>query len=242
LKRDLIWLTALATIAFAMLVALGFWQLQRLAWKQGLIERIETRVESEPISLSKAIAQWKRSGDVDYLRVRLDGTFDHDKERHYYTIVDGKAGWRVITPLVTTGKQVVMADRGFVLNELKDAKSRAAGQIAGLASVVGLARKGATQDPFAPDNSPEKNSWFWRDLEGMARSVLSPQEQKWLVPFFVELEAGPVPGGWPKGGVTRLELPNSHLQYALTWFGLAGGLLVVVAIYVIGRLRQRSIS
>jgi len=225
-----------------MLVALGFWQLQRLAWKQGLIERIETRVESEPISLSKAIAQWKRSGDVDYLRVRLDGTFDHDKERHYYTIVDGKAGWRVITPLVTTGKQVVMADRGFVLNELKDAKSRAAGQIAGLASVVGLARKGATQDPFAPDNSPEKNSWFWRDLEGMARSVLSPQEQKWLVPFFVELEAGPVPGGWPKGGVTRLELPNSHLQYALTWFGLAGGLLVVVAIYVIGRLRQRSIS
>ncbi len=242
MKRDLIWLTALATIAFAMLVALGFWQLQRLAWKQGLIERIETRVESEPISLSKAIAQWKRSGDVDYLRVRLDGTFDHDKERHYYTIVDGKAGWRVITPLVTTGKQVVMADRGFVLNELKDAKSRAAGQIAGLASVVGLARKGATQDPFAPDNSPEKNSWFWRDLEGMARSVLSPQEQKWLVPFFVELEAGPVPGGWPKGGVTRLELPNSHLQYALTWFGLAGGLLVVVAIYVIGRLRQRSIS
>jgi len=115
-------------------------------------------------------------------------------------------------------------------------------QLKGLKKMIGLARAPGKKDLFTPDNSVEKNSWFWRDLEGMASSALSVAEIKRLVPFFVELEAAPVPGGWPRGGVTRLELPNTHLQYALTWFGLAGGLLAVFAIYLRGRLRRHSFT
>jgi surfeit locus 1 family protein len=135
-----------------------------------------------------------------------------------------------------------MADRGFVPERFKEPETRAAGQVEGQQIVTGLARAPGTQALFVPDNSPEKNSWFWRDLEGMASSALSAEEIDRLVPFFVELDAAPVPGGWPKGGVTRLKLPNKHLQYAGTWFGLAGTLLVVFAVYLRGRLRARAFT
>lgn len=242
MKRDLIWLTALAAVVLAVLVSLGFWQLQRLAWKQNLISQIEARVHAVPVSLNEAISRWKKDGDIEYTRVRLEGRFLHDKERHLFSVIDGKSGWRIFTPFETVGGQTVMADRGFVPDALKDAKARPGGQFDGPVKVVGLARKGEKQGLFIPDNAIEKNSWYWRDLEGMARSAISPQDLTRLVPFFVELEAQPVPGDWPKGGVTRLKLPNSHLQYALTWFGLAGVLLVVVAVYVTGRVRQGSVA
>lgn len=242
MKRDLMWLSALAAAAFGVLVALRFWQLQRLALKQGLIERIEARVRAAPLSLAQAIARWEDTKDVEYLRVRLEGRFQHARERHYYTVIKGTPGWRVITPLATPSGRIVMTDRGFVPERLKQPGARAAGQSEGPQNVTGLARAPGTQAPFVPDNSVAKNTWFWRDLEGMASSALSAAEIERLAPFFVELEATPVPGGWPKSGVTRLELSNKHLQYAVTWFGLAGALLAVFAVYLRGRLRSRPFT
>ena len=79
--------------------------------------------------------------------------------------------------------------------------------------------------------------WFWRDFEGMIdaafRAGSRPTE---VIPLFIDAE-GAAPGGWPKGGVTELKLPNRHLEYALTWFGLAVALLAIFAVYVAGRLR-----
>lgn len=242
MKRDLIWLTVLAAVAFAILVSLGFWQLQRLAWKEGLIARIEARAHGVPISLSEAVSRWKKDGDIEYMRVRLKGRFRHDRERHLFSVIDGKTGWRIFTPIETTDRRIVLVDRGFVPDALKAANRRPEGQIDGLVEVVGLARESGRKGYFTPENEVKTNIWYWRDLKGMARSSIPQEDQSRLVPFFVELESQPVPGDWPKGGATRLELPNSHLQYALTWFGLAGGLLVVVAVYVIGRMRQSSVA
>jgi surfeit locus 1 family protein len=64
--------------------------------------------------------------------------------------------------------------------------------------------------------------WFWMDPAAMASGAL---------PFYVDAGAAPNPGGWPKGGVTRLQLPNDHLQYALTWYALAAALLVIYLVY-----------
>jgi surfeit locus 1 family protein len=88
-----------------------------------------------------------------------------------------------------------------------------------------------TSDLFTPNNEPEANRWFWRDLEAMARSMFAGEPVK-LAPFFLEAEKSDVPGGWPEGGQTRLDLPNNHLQYAITWFLLAACLLVIYGIYV----------
>lgn len=242
MKRDLIWLTAFAAIAFAVLVYLGFWQLQRLAWKEGLIAQIAERVDARPVPLEDAVARWNKTGDVEYVRVQARGRFLHDKERHLFSVIDGKSGWRVFTPFETDGNAIVIADRGFVPDELKSADHRAAGQISGPVEIVALARRPETPGVFTPGNEADRNIWYWRDLEGMARSALSSQDQSRVVPFFVEMEAQSLPGDGPKGGATRLKLSNNHLQYALTWFGLAGGLLVVVAVYVVNRVRRRTVT
>lgn len=242
MKRDLIGLSLVAAIAFAILVSLGFWQLQRLAWKQGLITQIEERVGAAPMPLNSAISRWNENKDIEYLRVRAEGRFLHDGEQHLFSVIDGKSGWRIFTPLETTSGEIVIADRGFVPDPLKSSEKRTSGQISDRVDVVGLARRPEVPGMFTPENAPEKNSWYWRDLDGMARKAVPTADPNKIVPFFLELEVQPVPGGWPRGGATRLKLSNNHLQYALTWFGLAGGLLVVVAVYVLGRVRRRAES
>ena len=98
----------------AVLIGLGTWQMQRREWKLSLIERIDQRAHDEAISLTLAKDLWQRERDVEYYRVLLVGRFLHDQERHLYTVEQGRAGWRVITPLVTSSGDVVFVDRGFV--------------------------------------------------------------------------------------------------------------------------------
>jgi surfeit locus 1 family protein len=229
MNRSILKLTLFAIAGLAMLVALGSWQLQRLAWKEGLIARVEARAHSDPVGLAEALRREKTDGDIEYLRVRMQGHFLNDKERHLYTVLEGRPGWRVITPLETGEGAIVMVDRGFVPEGLKDASKRSQGLIEGETTVTGLARAPGEANPFTPESDWDRNRWFWRDLHGMADSILVGDRRERLVPFFVEAEASPVPGGWPRGGVTRIDFPNRHLEYAVTWFGLALALFVVYA-------------
>jgi surfeit locus 1 family protein len=225
------------TLALAVLIGLGTWQMQRRAWKLGLIERIESRAHGEAISLTMAKDLWQRGGDVEYYRVVLVGRFLNEEERHLYTIEDGKAGWRIITPLATSGGDIMLVDRGYVPEEMKDPATRKEGQIAGPVEIVGLARAAVPPNWFTPPGDPQRNRWFTRDIASMTASL--PQDQAARVlPFMIEAEAEPVPGGWPRGGVTRLVLQNRHLEYALTWYGLAVTLLVVAFLLARGRARE----
>lgn len=224
-------------ISLAILIGLGMWQLQRREWKLGLIERIEARAQGEPISLSLAKRLWEKDGDVEYYRVLLVGRFLHGLERHLYGLAEGQAGWRILTPLETAVGDVVFVDRGIVPDELKDAASRKAGQVEGVVELVGLARAPESRGAFTPDNQPGANRWFWRDVNGLIASMPAGKAEK-TVPFMVEAEKQTVPGGWPRSGLTRLALPNRHLEYAMTWFGLALALLAVFLAYARYRLRD----
>jgi len=102
--------------------------------------------------------------------------------------------------------------------------------------VTGLLRTPEDPNVFVPDNDPDKNQWFYRNLVTMTQSMF-PGGTVQVTPFFLEAEATEVPGGWPKGGQTRLTLVNNHLQYALTWFSLAICLLAVYAVYLWGAYR-----
>jgi surfeit locus 1 family protein len=233
----LLLLTAFAAAALAVLLGLGVWQLQRLQWKEGLIAEIEARTKALPISLDEAVALARKGEDVSYLRVRAEGRFAHDQERYFFTSVDGNVGWDVITPLTTPTGEVVLIDRGFVPDALKDPASRPQGQIESPVTVMGLARPPETQGRFVPDNDAARNRWFWRDLTGMARSMF-PSGAPDLAPFFLEAEKGDAPSGWPRGGQTRLDIPNDHLQYAITWFAIAFCLVVIYVLYVRSRWRR----
>jgi surfeit locus 1 family protein len=103
--------------------------------------------------------------------------------------------------------------------------------------VTGLVRSPEIQGSFIPDNEVEANRWFWRDLQAMARSMF-PDRTMEVAPFFLEAEKSDVPGSRPEGGQTRLELPNNHLQYAITWFLLAAALLVIYGVMVRGLYRR----
>ncbi len=242
MKRDLMLLCALTAIAFSMLVGLGVWQLQRLAWKQGLTARIEQRMSEQPVTLTDARKTWEKTGDVEYLRLRFSGRFRHDGEAHYFTVINGKTGWRVISPLETGDGQIVMVDRGFVPAAKKAPGTRTQGQVKGEQTVIGLARAPGIKGTFSPETSLEKNNWFWRDLKGMAAQALPPGERSRVVPFFVEQEVSNIPGGWPRGGVTRVKLSNRHLQYAFTWFGLAAALVGVFVVHLRGRKRGQAFT
>ncbi|HAN62943.1 MAG TPA: hypothetical protein DCQ79_03605, partial [Rhizobiales bacterium] len=129
--KGLLGFTALALAALAVLIGLGVWQLERLQWKEGLIAEIEARSTGAPITIAEALAIARQGRDPDYYRVRVEGRFHHDKERYLFaqSLADGTPGWHVITPLETTGEDMVLVDRGFVPDVLKEASSRASGQV-----------------------------------------------------------------------------------------------------------------
>lgn len=236
--RSLLLLTVLSAAALAVLIGLGVWQLQRLQWKEGLIAEIGARVHAEPISLDDAVARARAGEDVSYLRVRVDGKFDNGKERYLFALSDGAPGWHVITPLTTQDEEVVLIDRGFVPAAFRDPSSRTQGELNDAVTITGLARPPETQGLFIPDNEIEQDRWFWRDLSAMARSMFGGGAgTKDVAPFFLEAERSDIPGGWPLGGQTRLDLPNNHLQYAITWFALALCLVVIYVIYLRSRWR-----
>lgn len=234
--RGLIWPAVATLVGVAMLIALGNWQMRRLAWKEGLIAAIAERVHAEPIALAEAE---RRGGDVEYLRVKAAGTLLNDHELDFYAFdeQDG-VGWHILTPLHLADGSVAFVNRGFVPDELKDAARRRDGQPGSEIEIVGLARKPETPGAFTPANDAQKNVWYWRDLSAMAAAALAPDKPR-VVPFVVDAELEPrPPGGWPRGGVTRLELPNRHLEYALTWYGLAAALVGVFAAFAATRWHQ----
>jgi surfeit locus 1 family protein len=211
----------------AVLVALGVWQLQRLEWKSRLIAERATAVAAAPVSPPQTLAEARA---LEFHRVTVEGVFLHDKEIVRNAIAaKGDAGFDVLTPLRDAAGRIVFVNRGFVPTELKDPATRPAGQLAGTVRVSGLLRVPPQEKPgwFIPDNRPDSNAWFWIDLPAMAAADGLAN----VAPFYIDADAAPNPGGWPKGGVTLLALPNDHLQYAITWFSLAAALMVIYVVY-----------
>lgn len=214
----------------AVLLALGTWQVQRLKWKEGLIADITERQAAAPVPLADIEAMAARGGDIEYRRVTTSGRYLNDKERHFFATYNGMSGFYIYTPLELDGGRLLFVNRGFVPYDQKEAKTREQGQLSGMQAVAGLARAKLPSKPSSllPDNDIAKNIFYWKDLDVMASSVGLDAAK--VLPFFVDADATPNPGGLPVGGVTIVDLPNDHLQYAVTWYGLAAALVAIVAI------------
>jgi surfeit locus 1 family protein len=240
-QAGLVWPTVLALAGVAVLVGLGSWQMGRKAWKEGLIAQIAARTKAEPMPLSEVLRRWRDTGDVEYAHVRLSGRFLHEHERHVFALDERLGpGFHIYTPLETPDKQLVLVNRGFVPASLEDPSHRAAGQVAGEVALTGLVRRPTSRASFVPASEPGRNKFYWPDYPGMLEGAREPAKGDLVpVPFFVDADAEPVnPGGFPRGGATRLVLPNRHLEYALTWYGLALTLVGVFTAFARGRLRS----
>ncbi|MCA1366630.1 SURF1 family protein [Bradyrhizobium sp. BRP14] len=227
----------LVVAAFAVLVSLGTWQMQRLQWKEALIAAISERRAAPSVPLEQIEAMAAAGEDIDYRTVHVSGVYDHGRERHFFATHEGRTGFYVFTPLMLADGRALFVNRGFVPFEKKDASTRSAGQVTRGVMINGLARPRLSQKPssLVPDNDIAKNIFYWKDLDGMTDSAGLAADR--VLPFFVDADAVENPGGLPIGGVTQFDLPNNHLQYALTWYGLAAALVVVSGLYVYRRKR-----
>jgi surfeit locus 1 family protein len=229
-----LWPTVVTALGLAVLIGLGSWQVERLHWKEALIAERQARLAAPPAALPVSVPDWRA---WDFRPVVAEGEFRHDLEQLFgVAAIDGKVGHHVLTPLVRHGGAAVLVDRGWVPADRAHPAARRDGQLAGPRQVSGIARYRGSDRPgwFTPDNRPEQGLWYWYDLPAL-QDVLGLQ----LLPVVIEADASPNPGGLPIGGQTRTELPNNHLQYAITWYGLAAGLFVTWISFGFARGRQR---
>ncbi|MGH6893433.1 MAG: SURF1 family protein [Dongiaceae bacterium] len=228
-----LWPTLFSVPAVIVMIGLCVWQVQRLYWKEGLIAEREARVAAAPAALPSPGAGLS---DMEYRRVRLEGTFLHDKELFLGArSMNGNVGYHVLTPFALVDGAIVLVDRGWVPVERKAAERRAEGQVAGVQSLDGVLRLAHGRAWMQPDNEPANNMWFFVDPTAMAAAS--------GIAFRTDLyvDAGPAenPGLYPVGGQTHIELPNDHLQYAVTWGLLAAALAVIYVLYHLKLERER---
>jgi len=232
-----------ALVALAILIGLGTWQLKRKAWKEDLIAQIEARAYGEPGAIVPE-DQWTtwRADQDEFRKVRVTGTFLPEFEAPIYGLAPGERqgapiqGYYLITPLKLPSGAIVMVNRGFVPTDLRDPARRPESQPEGDVTITGLVRAPEARNPFTPNDDPARNQWFARDPQAIAAA----RQLERVAPFLIDADASPNPGGWPRGGQTPLTLPNNHLQYAITWFGIALTLIGVFGTFAWRRLQGQD--
>jgi surfeit locus 1 family protein len=206
-------------IGIAILIGLGVWQVQRLHWKEAILLRVAALQAAPPQPLEPLLARAESGEDVDYHRVEMTcPKLETSPYLRLYAVWRGYGGYRLIAacPVAAGPYRAILVDRGFIAQGL----TPAAGQpLAG--PVVGVLRKGDAPNFVTPANQPGQNLWYWRDIPAMAAALGASEP----APSFLMLErpAPPAAGG-PTPAAIPADIPNNHLQYAITWFGLAAAL------------------
>lgn len=219
--------------AFVLLCGLGTWQVERLGRKEALIATRTARLEAPAVPLPPDLAD---PAAWEFRRVRVSGVFDHGAEQLFgVEAVDGRVGPHLLTPLRLDDGRALLVDRGWVPEDAKDRAVRPATLPPGRVTVEGILRHRADDRRawMTPDNRPETRRWYWYDLPALGRATGTR-------PLPLVLEAAGRPGGGlPRAGRTRVELPNNHLGYAITWYGLAATL---AGVYVAFGFRRKETS
>lgn len=204
MTRRMIFPLVLGIAGVAVLLALGAWQVQRLAWKTAIIARIEARLADDPVPVPTD----PDPQSDEYRRVRATGAIG-DGELHVYTSAPGEGvGYRVIAPLTLGNGRRILLDRGFVPIGAKDA-SRRTGPI----TVEGALLWPDETDGFTSPPDLDDNIWFARDVDLMAEALDTGR-------VMLVTAASDDPGA-PLPMPVSVNIPNDHLGYAITWFALA---------------------
>ena len=203
-----------------LLGGLGMWQVERLKWKNGILEQMKV-AQAEP-----SLTQLPKEYDgLSYRHVMLKGRFLHDKQ--FYGVAQprlGRPGVNVLTPFkLEKDSRVVLVARGWAPRGQET-------KPAGVQPVEGIIRPLREKRYFAPENQPDKNLWFFEDVAAMGQHAGVE-----LLPFAIE-QTGPIPAAskaetFPILGTGKLIFRNDHLTYAITWFSLAITGIIMFILY-----------
>lgn len=218
-------LTLATVVGLAILVALGMWQVHRLTWKEALLDRIARLETAAPVPLAKALDGAASPADLDMVRVRADCPgLSRAAYVELFGLKDGTAGRRLISacPVTSSRYGSVLVDRGFIPEEVSARPGPEGPQ--GPIAVTGVLRVPDSRSIFTPKPDPEGRLWFNRDIPAMASMLGASRPAPVMLmaetasnPEFSALSPAPIPAA----------ISNRHLEYALTWFGLAAALLGV---------------
>lgn len=219
-------LTIAVAIAFAILIALGTWQVQRLHWKEDLLAKVAALQAAPAQALGPVLVGVATGADADFTRVRVacpglaTAAFVE-----LYSLRDGQAGVRLMSACRLEGGAYgsILVDRGFVADTVSARPPVDANEAASM-DLVGVLRTPEPGNRFSPPNTPAR--WYTRDVKAMAAALGAPRP----APLVIMAETATNPQ-W-KGLIVEpipADIPNRHLEYALTWYGLAAALLGVYA-------------
>ena len=236
--RDLLAPGLATLVCLAILIGLGVWQLARKGEKEALIARIVARSKAVP-EAPPPPSVWDPARD-EFRHVSVSGRFLNDRETLVHALSPGDApgralqGFSVVTPFARDEGGTVLINRGFVPTELRRPEDRPAAPVQGETTVTGILRASEARTMFVPVPDPARGEWFNRDIAGIAAARNLGE----VAPYMIEADASPDARSWPRGGQLRVDLPNNHLQYAFTWFGIAGCLVGVFGFFAWSRLRE----
>ena len=245
-RRGLLVPSLAVLMAFAILIALGTWQLQRKAWKEDLIETLTRRFAAAPVDLPPP-GQWAslRPEKDEFTRVKFRAQYLPSQEAVVWATGSGLRddvkgpGVFVFTPARIASGEAVVINRGFVADQKPTGATKRPAPVAGSAEITGILRWPEPKGwELTTPYDKGAQLWFVRDHLAMA------QEYGWqrVAPFYIEREAQQPADGLPPPGPLKPNLPNNHLQYAVTWYGLAAVLLAVFGFWVRSRRGTEGLS
>ena len=222
--KRMIFPTLIGVVGCAILIWLGTWQVQRLAWKEAILDQIETQIEAEP----QVLPIWGDPEVDKYLAVKASGLITNEELHVLVSVKQRGAGYRIISAFETDGRRVLL-DRGFIALEDKETVRPPVE-----ADITGNLHWPQEIDKYTPDTDQDRGIWFARDVEAMADAL---QTEPLLIVLRTTSEATPPVDPLPVDGGG---IPNDHLQYAITWFSLAV-IWFVMTLYLLWRIRRRTI-
>lgn len=207
-------------VGTAILLTFGAWQTRRLVWKQAVLAEIDDRLQAASVALPKTpdpVAD-------RFLSVTASGQITTDELHVLVSVKKVGPGYRVVSAFETEGRRILL-DRGFIFTPLKDAPRPAV-----QATIIGNLHWPNEVDSYTPDNDLAKNIWFSRDVAAMAKALNTEP-----VLLIARQTSENTPAVTPLP-VDSAGIPNDHLQYAVTWFGLAA-VWVIMTLYFLWRQR-----
>ena len=237
--RPYLWLTVFSVPSLAVLIMLGLWQLDRLAWKTELIDSFNDRANAAAVAPPDPSADLSR---FEFQNLELNGRFLHDKEL-YLTgrTYEGNAGFHVVTPFQTVSGQLLLVNRGWVSEAYREPKTRLFSVKPEQISLRAVLRLPQEKGYFVPENDPANGFWFTLKPEEMAAFLALDGA---ITTYYADQVRTSKVLTLPIAAETRIEVRNTHLNYALTWFGVALSLIGVYIAYHVnaGRLGLKKRS
>ncbi len=230
-------LTIATAISLAILLALGSWQLQRLAWKEALLAHVAALKTAPAQPLAAPLTALAQGANVEFTRVTVSCPgLASAPFLELYGLKDGLMGSRLVSAcrLADGPYGAILVDRGFVAETVSARPPIEAAATAPLA-LTGILRLPDKRTFVTPPNEPQANRWYSRDIAAMAAALGVQRPAPTFLfaetatnPDWAALQPAPVPA----------DIPNRHLEYALTWYGLAAALLGVYAAVLLRRRKS----